>query len=294
MISHMFRLRTRDFAPIILSWISLVLALAAMPAQAQVCPNYQLNGAQYSVDANGLWSPASYGVTAGGNVNLGACGSVPGSGWITQGPDFTFSYNALGMGRDLEFRVQGSCDTVLLVNDAGARWHYSDDADGSTNPRIRLSNASSGVYDVWVGTFGSSTCSATLVAETFGGGSVAPPPPPQPPVQPPTQGFYPAPFLRDVLPNPGNLTGYRGRNGQVLHFSVTGTAGGSVWGTGVYTDDSQISAAAVHAGVLAVNETGVVSVVIRPGENSYAGSQRNGVSSMNFGNWSGSYSFVAP
>ena len=92
-----------------------------------------------------------------------------------------------------------------------------------------------------------------------------------------------------AVPDPGNLINFRGRNGEVIAFEVTGDATGSVWGTDVYTDDSDLSSAAVHAGVLEEGETGTVMVEIMPGEESYTGSVRNGVESWDYPEWSGSY-----
>ncbi len=91
---------------------------------------------------------------------------------------------------------------------------------------------------------------------------------------------------------PANLVGYRNRVGSVFEFTVTGASGGAVWGTDVYTDDSSVARAAVHAGVLAVGETKTVTVTILPGQPSYPASTRNGVSSSSWGSWSGSYSFA--
>lgn len=93
--------------------------------------------------------------------------------------------------------------------------------------------------------------------------------------------------------DPGNLVSYRGENGQVFYFQVTGSADGSVWGDGIYTDDSYLATAAVHAGVLSPGEFGVVKVTILPGEDSYTGGSRNGVTSMDYGDWSGSYQVEA-
>ncbi len=96
----------------------------------------------------------------------------------------------------------------------------------------------------------------------------------------------------DVIAVPANLTGYRSRVGQSFQFLLTGLARGAVWGTDVYTDDSSVAAAAVHAGVVAAGETKAVTVTILPGQASYAASTRNGVSSASWGGWSGSFSFA--
>jgi hypothetical protein len=70
--------------------------------------------------------------------------------------------------------------------------------------------------------------------------------------------------------------------GRTYTFRVTGSADGSVWGTDTYTADSALAAAAVHAGVLRVGETGLVRVRMVAGLSAYSGSSRNGVTS---GSW---------
>lgn len=93
----------------------------------------------------------------------------------------------------------------------------------------------------------------------------------------------------NTLPDPGTLTGHRGDAGKSFLFEVTGSDTGSAWGVDIYTDDSNLASAAVHAGVLAVGQKGVVKVTILPGQESYAASTRNGVTSGAWGNWSGSF-----
>ena len=102
-----------------------------------------------------------------------------------------------------------------------------------------------------------------------------------------------SPGLENVLPviehTGGELTLLRDKLGQVLLMNVTGSEGGTVWGSNPYTDDSALGRAVVHAGVLAPGETGLVKVTILPGQASYVGTERNGVSSLGFGSWPGSY-----
>jgi hypothetical protein len=92
-----------------------------------------------------------------------------------------------------------------------------------------------------------------------------------------------------VESDPGTVEGLRGQNGKVYLFEVTGTTRGSVWGTGVYTDDSTLAAAAVHAGVLKDGQTGVVKVTILPGLKAYQGSKRNGVTTQKWDAHAGSF-----
>ena len=246
-------------------------ALAAAPALA--CPNYQLTGQQLTYTAQDVWVPQSHSVVAGGNVNLASCG-IGGHGYVITNPDFELNLTDNTPGYEIEFRVEAACDTVLLVNDAYAQWQFNDDSDGF-NPRIRIADAPAATYDIWVGTFSNQNCQANLIIESFPGAG-------------PSQPQAPS-----ALPDPGNLTSFRNQTGAMLSFTVTGSDRGSVWGSGLYTDDSTLAVAAVHAGVLAVGETAVVDVVIEPGQASYAGSTANGITSSNYGSWSGSYSFPA-
>jgi hypothetical protein len=92
-----------------------------------------------------------------------------------------------------------------------------------------------------------------------------------------------------IEPDPGSLAGQNLAPGAVRYFRVTGEAAGSVWGTDIYTSDSRLAAAAVHAGLLRPGESGVVKVAILPGQSSYAGSDRHGLASMSYGPFPSSY-----
>lgn len=102
------------------------------------------------------------------------------------------------------------------------------------------------------------------------------------------------PMIVNAQPDPGSLTGYRGRNGQVFYFRVTGTTTGSIYGTDIYTDDSSLATAAVHAGVLTSGQTGVVKVTILAGQQAYPSSTRNGITSSRWDQWHGSFKVERP
>lgn len=86
---------------------------------------------------------------------------------------------------------------------------------------------------------------------------------------------------------------YRGQNGTRLVFECPPNPGreeaGAVWGTGVYSDDSSLCVAAVHAGVLTFEDGGRVAVTIAPGAASYEASSQHGVDAMEWGAWDGSF-----
>lgn len=97
----------------------------------------------------------------------------------------------------------------------------------------------------------------------------------------------------DVLaPCPTNAATMRGgRLTMMCDCSAQASQGGSVWGSGPYTDDSNICRAAVHAGVATPQTGGEVRLSILPGQSTYQGSTMNGVISNNYGAWAGSFDF---
>lgn len=64
-----------------------------------------------------------------------------------------------------------------------------------------------------------------------------------------------------------------------------------LWGTDTYTTGSSVCTAAVHAGLITFAAGGSVVIEIRPGQDSYVGSQRNGVTSSDQGAWDRSFVF---
>ena len=72
-----------------------------------------------------------------------------------------------------------------------------------------------------------------------------------------------------------------------------GTLSPRVWGSTIYTDDSSICTAAVHAGLITRAEGGVVRVFLHPGRNGYVGSGDHDVLSRSYGWFPGSFAFTA-
>ena len=87
------------------------------------------------------------------------------------------------------------------------------------------------------------------------------------------------------------MTKYREQNGKTFIFKVTSTTSGRIWGGqgNVYTDDSTISTAAVHAGLIRTSETTIVKLTIMAGRSSYPTITRNGITSRSYGSYYGSY-----
>jgi hypothetical protein len=125
-----------------------------------------------------------------------------------------------------------------------------------------------------------------------------------------------APDPTEAQPGPAELTAFQGQVGKTFVFQVTGgqqnggipaaLVGGPfpgrgrgfivaqqvIWGTDIYTLDSNLALAAVHAGVLKPGQTGVVRVKILGAQQAFTSSTRNGVTSMEFGPFPGGYKFV--
>jgi len=88
---------------------------------------------------------------------------------------------------------------------------------------------------------------------------------------------------------PANMVNLCDPVGATYYFRVTGDASGPLWGTDVYTGDSAVSAAAVHAGLVGVGEAAVVRITVVPPLTQYSGSTRNGVTSREFGPFGTAY-----
>jgi hypothetical protein len=82
---------------------------------------------------------------------------------------------------------------------------------------------------------------------------------------------------------PAGMHGFCGTAGATYYFRVTGQLEGTVWGTDVYTRDSNIGAAAVHMGLVKPGETRVLRIEVVPERESYPGSTRNGVTTTDYG-----------
>ena len=79
------------------------------------------------------------------------------------------------------------------------------------------------------------------------------------------------------------------RVGAVYYFRVTGATSGQLWGTDVYTGDSALAVAAVHAGLVNPGATAILRVTVEQPLRAYPGSTRNGVTSHDFGPFGTAY-----
>ena len=97
---------------------------------------------------------------------------------------------------------------------------------------------------------------------------------------------------------PATLMAFQQQYGKEMTFNLTGFPVGtgqqaSVWGTDLYTLDSNLPAAAVHAGVAKPNEKVTVRVRIVQSPPQFVSSFRNGLNSTAYGNYNaGAFEFV--
>lgn len=97
-----------------------------------------------------------------------------------------------------------------------------------------------------------------------------------------------APFVTTWYANSAAFQNYTGE--LITYLCPANGFYDSIWGTDIYTNDSGVCTAAVHAGKISTLRGGVINFRILPGQASYAGSTRNGVTSTSYGSWSGSFS----
>jgi hypothetical protein len=92
-------------------------------------------------------------------------------------------------------------------------------------------------------------------------------------------------------PNESQFDGPEGTQYDLVCPPLGDASMGFIWGTDIYTDDSPICVAAVHAGVISTNGGNVI-IEIAPGQKAYLASDRNGVSSSEWGAYDRSYRFI--
>jgi hypothetical protein len=97
--------------------------------------------------------PFSLALVSGGAVSVNYLGGGC-TGYASSAPDF--SLNLDGAAQFLRFYVQSADDTTLVINTPDGAWQCNDDTFAS-NPAVDLTNAVAGRYDIWVGSFNSST-----------------------------------------------------------------------------------------------------------------------------------------
>lgn len=85
-------------------------------------------------------------------------------------------------------------------------------------------------------------------------------------------------------------TGFKGGDGQTYKFQCPPDGKEYIiWGSDIYTLDSSICTAAVHAGLFTLASGGVVTIEYRPGRLIYGSTERNGIKSRTYGEYPHSF-----
>ena len=99
------------------------------------------------------------------------------------------------------------------------------------------------------------------------------------------------PFANETYSSNINCIDKRGKIGEYYCYKIIGSTESTVWGDGVYTDDSNIAKAAVLEGKCKIGENKEVCIKIIEGKSSYGSCTKNGISTSSYGSWDGSYIF---
>lgn len=136
----------------------LSLALVAADADAQD-PSAEPSFGYIELDAGFMPDPHSVELTAGGTISVDEAGCAYGQ--VSDAPDYDLYYETDKVAT-LYISVIAGDDTTLLVNRPDGTWVCDDDGYGDLDPIVVIPKAQSGLYDIWVGTYGEELVSATL------------------------------------------------------------------------------------------------------------------------------------
>lgn len=138
---------------------ALLAGAHALAQDASLDPNF----GSVSLRAGFTPDPMVVSMVAGGDVNVNDASSLGGQcvGMITDAPDYRIAYTAQP-GVKLTIRIRSQADTTLVVNGPDGQWYCNDDLGTSTNPGVVYRTPRSGVYDIWVGTYGTDPAPAEI------------------------------------------------------------------------------------------------------------------------------------
>ena len=107
------------------------------------------------------------------------------------------------------------------------------------------------------------------------------------------RGGYTEVDLSKLEVAPANMYDKAGQIGKMFTYRVKGNArAGSVYGTDTYTLDSNLSMAAVHAGVVKDGQDGVLRVRIIESPETFVSSTRNGITSSAWTRYAAAYKIL--
>ncbi len=148
---------------------AVVCAALTLGSLAYACPDPSARENVEKITGSDVYYTRQWPVLAGGYNDLAGCHGV--SGFVITKPDFSFSIAKVDQYGTLEVTATSEdCDVVLLVNTSRGLWYYNDDYAGyGSGSQVNISAPADGVFDIWVGTYDTDLCNATLELETFDG-----------------------------------------------------------------------------------------------------------------------------
>ena len=139
----------------LVSSVVLAAALAVVPPAAAQNINGAPNYGTVTLRSGFTPDPHVTNLRSGGNVDASRVSSDC-SGYISGAPDVRLVYSSGSL--PLIISADARAYTTLVVNGPDGSWYCDDDSgDRGMNPSIRFNNPSSGRYEIWVGTYGSSS-----------------------------------------------------------------------------------------------------------------------------------------
>ena len=167
-------------------------------------------------------------------------------------------------GRKFNLDVSGSTTIRELKNLLSSRYHVTSNLQFKFDGDYMRDDKSLNYYDVEDGDM------IYMIEEYIAGGP---------------------PFANETYSSNINCIDKRGKIGEYYSYKIIGSTEGTVWGDGIYTDDSNIAKAAVLEGKCKIGEKRVVCIKIIEGKSSYGSCTKNGISTSFYGHWDGSYIF---
>lgn len=151
---HTGKIYMSPIARIIAAGAALAAVALTGAASAQ---DFNANPNYGTVNLTSGFTPDPYvvNVQSGGSLNAQGI-SQSCRGFISNAPDVRLVYSSGNL--PLIISVNSSTDTTLVVNAPDGSWYCSDDEGvNGMNPMVRFNNPQGGRYEIWIGTYGSSS-----------------------------------------------------------------------------------------------------------------------------------------
>jgi hypothetical protein len=139
---------TRTFAAVA-ALASIAAAGVAAAQDWRLPPTY----GTVTLSAGFLPDPHVTNLQSGGSIDAARLGGEC-RGFVANAPDVDLRYTSGNY--NLTISVVSDADTTLVINGPDGRWYCNDDANG-LNPSITFTGPRSGLYDIYVGTYGNSS-----------------------------------------------------------------------------------------------------------------------------------------